>query len=69
MNEKKKKKQSLKTHHDKTVLEAKKEKCLWGLSKKFLWFLSKNKDTVFIFTKNFIKQHSHHFAPLFFTIF
>ena len=33
---------------------------------KFIWFLSKNKDTVFIFTKNFIEQHSHHFAPLFF---
>ena len=35
-----------------------------GLVRKFLWFLSKNKNHVFIFTENFIEQHICHFVPL-----
>lgn len=40
-----------------------------GLAKKFLLFLSKIKNTFFIFIKNFIEQHIHHFAPLLTAIF
>lgn len=34
------------------------------LAKIFFQFLSKNKDTIFIFTKNFIEQSIHHFSLL-----
>ena len=43
-----------------------------GLAKNFLRLLSKNKRHIFsffIFTKNFIEQHIHHFVPLICVIF
>ena len=38
-----------------------------GLARWFLQFSSKNKISIFIFTKNFIEQHTHCFVPLTFS--
>ena len=48
MKKRKKKKQSSKTHPDKTVLEEKKRKMFVEVFQKFIWFLSKNKDTFYL---------------------